>query len=475
MRFLIVSLLLALVLVPQTQLHAQQDRYWRVGCDDRIRDNIASTSDVLDYNAACETYVACTPTDENTVEEHYCQLQVLKILLDQCPAGDTHCADGAALFAAAIYAFPDRHSPEPPQHVVDDYPVALDTFWAEDYQTALEVFLSLPQLDRANHPDDYYNNLMVYISSALLQHRLGQSDAAFESLRRSYELVPLLLYLRAQMYGGLGRIDEASFDVESLRLYFGNEPDIMPLIAHLQAQYPLDESALEDWLLYPTSRVGGTNIGDVVVDQTMEPPRPVRLGRFPDLNAVVVMGLEQFQYNSLNPIMQPLYRVDGQSYSARYELRDSNFIISLTQTGETFEGYNRIHYPSEISEENHFILAPVAAEDPRTDRSGIRHCEGGVLSRVAIGQDARTVFAWTRLPGPDPESFYSFEGTPYHHRPDTRSIVGVLPAWTTLTIIGGPECVDQETWWQIGLEDGSTGWIAEDRGGIYFLQPLPEE
>lgn len=53
--------------------------------------------------------------------------------------------------------------------------------------------------------------------------------------------------------------------------------------------------------------------------------------------------------------------------------------------------------------------------------------------------------------------------------------MGVFPAWITLTIIDGPECVDKQTWWQIALEDGATGWIAEDRGGIYHLEPLPEE
>jgi len=42
-----------------------------------------------------------------------------------------------------------------------------------------------------------------------------------------------------------------------------------------------------------------------------------------------------------------------------------------------------------------------------------------------------------------------------------------------VTVVGGPRCADQWTWWKIELGDGTTGWMAEggDRVDPYFLCP----
>jgi len=43
----------------------------------------------------------------------------------------------------------------------------------------------------------------------------------------------------------------------------------------------------------------------------------------------------------------------------------------------------------------------------------------------------------------------------------------------TFQIIGGPACADNWSWWQIEMEDGTTGWVAEggDATDPYFICP----
>lgn len=41
----------------------------------------------------------------------------------------------------------------------------------------------------------------------------------------------------------------------------------------------------------------------------------------------------------------------------------------------------------------------------------------------------------------------------------------------TFTVTGGPDCIAPLTWWEIELEDGSTGWISEG-GSYYFASPV---
>jgi len=45
---------------------------------------------------------------------------------------------------------------------------------------------------------------------------------------------------------------------------------------------------------------------------------------------------------------------------------------------------------------------------------------------------------------------------------------------TQFTVIGGPSCSDDWSWWNVRLEDGTTGWLAEggDEVDPYFICPL---
>lgn len=44
---------------------------------------------------------------------------------------------------------------------------------------------------------------------------------------------------------------------------------------------------------------------------------------------------------------------------------------------------------------------------------------------------------------------------------------------TEFSVIGGPQCADQYTWWNIRMADGTTGWSAEGDANNYFMEPVP--
>jgi len=54
------------------------------------------------------------------------------------------------------------------------------------------------------------------------------------------------------------------------------------------------------------------------------------------------------------------------------------------------------------------------------------------------------------------------------------TLVQIVPG-TQFTVIGGPSCSDNWSWWNIQLDDGTTGWVSEggDEVDPYFICPLP--
>ncbi len=87
-------------------------------------------------------------------------------------------------------------------------------------------------------------------------------------------------------------------------------------------------------------------------------------------------------------------------------------------------------------------------------------CSGAPRSQVGMGSTARVTFT---------------DGTPTRIRklPTTSSdIVGRLPEGTRFLIIGEHKCNDGYTWWQIEIPNGSRGWMAEGKGGTYYLEPM---
>ncbi|MDX2075003.1 MAG: SH3 domain-containing protein [bacterium] len=55
----------------------------------------------------------------------------------------------------------------------------------------------------------------------------------------------------------------------------------------------------------------------------------------------------------------------------------------------------------------------------------------------------------------------------------TAPISRIIPEGTRFDIIGGPQCGEGYTWWQIRLDDGVVAWVAEGTSAQYFIEPAP--
>jgi hypothetical protein len=49
--------------------------------------------------------------------------------------------------------------------------------------------------------------------------------------------------------------------------------------------------------------------------------------------------------------------------------------------------------------------------------------------------------------------------------------VTLMAEGTPFTVLDGPTCADGYRWWQLQLDDGTTGWAAEASPDEYFLEP----
>src|SRR5215467_2054354 len=59
-----------------------------------------------------------------------------------------------------------------------------------------------------------------------------------------------------------------------------------------------------------------------------------------------------------------------------------------------------------------------------------------------------------------------------HQTAGTRSrVVGQLSQGNPFQVIGGPQCKDKYSWWQINSQ-GLVGWIAEGDSSGYFVEPF---
>ena len=83
-------------------------------------------------------------------------------------------------------------------------------------------------------------------------------------------------------------------------------------------------------------------------------------------------------------------------------------------------------------------------------------CDGAPPSRVNMGDVIRVITQ------PDPLRVRS--------APRTGEILTTLTNGTTLPIVGGPNCAGNFTWWQVTLNDGRTGWVAEGDQTEYYVE-----
>lgn len=442
-----------------TPAHAQRNQYWDDGCDARVIDAIADTTDTLDYRQACADYQECLSN-----ELPICQFYAFQRMLEQCPVEDQQCHDGAILFAAAILAF-DYPAGEwtdwvPPQTVIDGVPAGLAAFWDDDDAAALAAY-------QLTSPEDHYLDIAMPLSRAVLYQRLDQPDMALVEYDTIFGFVftdPLARYVRSQFYAGLGRLEEASFDVAALDTFEMADPALNEFVESLQAQYPLDDSIFQDWLYYPLT-ASSQYVVNEVNDLSLVPPRPVRLGVYEDLNLVVTIGLKNWTsdgFSGSDDILQILHRTDDPTrFTLTYPAYWENYgAISVTQVAENvFRGFEEIGFFEGYGAWE-FMLAPADAPDPRLALNEKRYCEGSVISRLAIGAVVTGIDYSDRFPLLMTDT------------PDGAVIGDVkVPHEGYITVVGGPECVGEVTWWEGIHTDGTRGWFGEHVDTMYYAVP----
>jgi hypothetical protein len=89
-------------------------------------------------------------------------------------------------------------------------------------------------------------------------------------------------------------------------------------------------------------------------------------------------------------------------------------------------------------------------------------CPGAVPSQMVVGQMGLV-------------SITDGSTTRLRSNPGTNSAILLdMPESTYFYVIGGPECTNGFTWWNVQLRDQDiSGWVAEGSDGKYFIWPLP--
>lgn len=88
-------------------------------------------------------------------------------------------------------------------------------------------------------------------------------------------------------------------------------------------------------------------------------------------------------------------------------------------------------------------------------------CNSAPAIRLKTGTTARVAFT---------------DGLPLKVRsaPGTNADkVSSIPEGGEVTITDGPYCEDELWWWKVNFPNGSSGWVAEGSGNVYFVEPLP--
>lgn len=443
-----------IVLTPLGVKAQEQKSWWEDGCDARAVALIEPTQGNLNYGAACESYRACDPSGEGSST---CQMVGFKVLLDQCAADDPVCPKTAGLYAAALLAFdmPFGESVDwrPPSTVIDGVPKGLAAFQAGDYEAAMAAF-------SLTTPEDFFGDSSLPIMRAITAEMLGDSAGAiveYDSIFDAEFVQPLASYMRAQLYGSLGRNVEASFDAETIALSLNDKPELTDLVETLKSQYPLDDR-MKSWLMYPVTSASYGVGGAFVDDLSLQPSRSVRVGFYNELDSLVVIGVSSLLSGSPDENYQlvQILRNNGEDhyllgYPSYWENSGS---LDIHWENGAFKGSESISY-FEGAAGFEFILAPENNPDPRDNLIGQRYCAGGVRSRLHIGITAITPWA-----SGDPVQLFNAAGG--------ASIVG---GGQTLTILNGPQCIGTTIWWQAQDEDGNLGWLPENEDTSYSVNP----
>ncbi|MCA9904420.1 MAG: hypothetical protein KC547_11225 [Anaerolineae bacterium] len=451
MRRLLLGLVLILALIVPHATAQDEQAWWEDGCDPRALALIEPTAQGVDYAGACALYRTCDPTGDGSF---VCQMRAFDYLRAPCAPGDTLCEKTAMLYAAALLAFdmPGGESTSfvPPDTVIEGVPRALAAVQAGDYAAALAAYQLTP-------PNTPFGDSALPISRAVVFELLGDMDAALDEYNSVFDVwftQPLAWYGRAQLYGRLGRLDEASWDALALAEYLYNTPELIPLVDELTAQYPVDSSKISDWVLYPISGGGSGVVGEFTADATLEPPFSVRLGLYDDPAAIIVVGVSTLlDYDEDAPrLVQVIPRVGAGLYRLEYPaFWDNSGRMTLDLAPGLISGSESITYFEGASRRS-FLIAPVDAPNPRSAWDALRVCPGAAVSKVQVGTEIST-------------SYFGDPILPAAEAPGGELALEVGAG----VIVEGPACVGSAAWWRVADESGRSGWVPEIYNNAYLM------
>lgn len=223
-------------------------------------------------------------------------------------------------------------------------------------------------------------------------------------------------------------------------------------------------ATLEDWLVYPMLSGNLGDTGSVYDDLSLDNPRPVRLA-FLDDGYIIAESLGDLLIETapddqafprwlvleraaaVVPIYSAEFGADSEPGSfIRLDFTDEDAIMGV-EVVDYWEGAERLE----------FMLARADDPDPRLQ---FMRCEGAAISRLEIGGRGRVSIS--------PEDTLPIRDYP----PGTAN--GQLDTGTAFTVLDGPTCFEDSTWWQIRTDDGRTGWISESDGLSYNAFPLED-
>lgn len=158
--------------------------------------------------------------------------------------------------------------------------------------------------------------------------------------------------------------------------------------------------------------------------------------------------LNSKQTNSSSPITQPtIERVEPNNFS--------EFQPTITSVPISTEALDQMQ-PTAVK------ITPTSVENYNTSSTKpISSCPGAPDQRLTVGENARVCTKSDNV---------------YIRKSPSResSILTSVAPGAVVKIIGGPECANEWSYWEVEISDGTTGWISEggDKTDRYFLCPI---
>jgi len=125
-------------------------------------------------------------------------------------------------------------------------------------------------------------------------------------------------------------------------------------------------------------------------------------------------------------------------------------------TRQLTDGKDDAGWPSWAS--LHTTSAIALDGNANSSSSGAQGCSNSPPSRLAINMIGRVTYD-----PPDPSDIWANPGS---------GKIATMPPGTSFTVIAGPICVNNLTWWTVQWK-GIQGWTAEGKEDTYWLEPLP--